>query len=201
MKNRYLVFICLLLLVGCSPFAPVKRTPVSSYVIDIVPPAKRYRKKTKHRVTLLVATPEAAAAYQSKQMAYSTQPYKLSYFSQNQWAELPTQMLAPLMVQTLQDTGVFKAVINPPYSGRYDYVLSSQLLMLEQDYIHHPGTLRFVFRAQLLKASNRKLVAAHEWVINEKIHEAKPYAGVIATNQAVGKMLVRMRSFVLRYIN
>ena len=88
----------------------------------LFPPKKYMRPKI-----LLISVPETIPVYNTTEMAYMIKPYQIAYFSLNQWAETPAEMLQPLLVQTLQNTHHFKAIVTPPYSGHFDYVLNTQI--------------------------------------------------------------------------
>src|SRR5579863_6715718 len=108
MKFVILLFVALTLS-SCSLFSPVNLSKDSTYMLNAAPQLSH--KKRMHSITLLVLTPETRPAYNTTQMAYSIKPYQVGYFSQNQWAETPSQMIQPLMVQTLQSAHYFHAVV------------------------------------------------------------------------------------------
>jgi hypothetical protein len=71
-------------------------------------------------------------------MAYTVKPYQLAYYRDNQWAETPAQMIQPLLVRTLQQTGFFQAILSPPDSGHASYALRTEIMELTQDYTGIP---------------------------------------------------------------
>ena len=87
-------------------------------------------------ISLMVLQPETNPAYNTTQMAYTKKPFEVSYFAENRWIETPGQMLQPIIVQTMQRTHHFRAVITPPFIGSYDYILNTQILEFQQDYTH-----------------------------------------------------------------
>lgn len=192
---KILIIIAMLSLTGC--LGPVKTQPISKYVLNSVPHASQA--KARSRGTILVLPPDVQPVINTTQMAYTIKPYQVAYFSQNQWAETPGQMLTPLMVQTLQQTRGFRAVVTPPFAGQANYVLSTQVLQLQQNYIAQTNRLEMVVRAQLARLSTNRVVATHDIVIKQPIHTRSPYAGVLAANLATERMLAELARFTLKH--
>src|SRR5437868_1512672 len=107
------VLLGICMLSACSFLSPVKIDATNKYVVNKVPCYIPHKKK--RAIILLVTKPEIRPIYNTTLMAYTIRPYQISYYSLNQWAESPDQMFQPLLVQTLQDTHHFKAVVTPPY--------------------------------------------------------------------------------------
>lgn len=185
-----------LTLTSCSLFSPVKTDPGSAYLIKAMPCVFPAHKR--HRVTLLVTMPETVSAYNTTQMAYSIKPYQIAYFSQNRWAETPGEMLHPLIAQTLQNTHQFRAVVTPPFMGRYDYELDTRIMTLEQDFTHIPTVLRLVVHAQIAKISLNRVTAVRDFCIEVPIHHGSPYNGVLAANRATTILLSELADFTIR---
>ena len=177
---------------GCSLLSPIKNDQTqylllqsSSYIV----------RRSAHPINILVAQPDTIAVYNTTDMAYTTKPYQIAYFSQNRWAETPSQMLHPLIVDVLQKTHYFHAVIAPPFAGQYDYLLNTQIIMLQQDFITKPGYLRFVVRAALTEASTNRVIATKQFTFIEPMRKSNPYSGVFAANRAVSKFLYHLALF------
>lgn len=198
--SRTLKFISVLLLMilfvsGC--LSPVQVPTQSSYLINTTPSNANLTRKHARVGTLLVMLPETSAAYNTQAMAYSTKPYQISYYSQNSWAETPAQMLQNVMIETLTHTEHFRSVVMPPFMGRADYVLDTQLLSVLQDYTHQPVAFELKMRARLTRADAR-LIATREFVIRYPMQAQTPYAGVLAANLATKEMLRELALFCLQ---
>src|SRR3990167_2649956 len=183
------------LTVGCSVFSPVKLRPQSTYLLDTTPNAI----STTHKgvAVLLVADPESSATYNTSKMAYSVRPFQVAYFSENKWAEAPAAMLSPLMVETLQETKRYHAVITPGVSTRYDYVLHTQLTELQQDFTVTPAVVRLTVSAELMSVNTRRVLAAKQFAVIESMRYKTPDSGVYAANRAVVRFLQQLRTFCL----
>lgn len=195
MRRICLAFVALaaLSLPGCSLLLPPRPEPTKSVLRELPNDLPHGRGRA---ASLLVLLPDIRPAYDTTRMAYSLKLYQLAYFRDNEWAETPAQMILPLLVQTLQRTGLFEAILTPPELGATDYTLRTKILDLLQDYTVSPPVLRFAFRLQLFSASGRP-VAGREIAVQEPMREATPYAGVLAANDAVAKALRMAAEFVL----
>jgi len=198
MKNLYGLLIAFILLSGCNFLSPVPVEVKNKYVLNTLP--QPTIKKSHRRMTLLVATPGTNSLYNTQQIAYSIQPYQIGYFAKNTWISRPAEMLQPLMIQSLQNTHYFHAVIGPSVTGRYEYILNTQIEELLQDYTHVTGFLRLTVRAEIIRASDGEIIASKQFVIAEPILQKSPYCGVFAANQATKEMLRQLTQFCLKNI-
>jgi cholesterol transport system auxiliary component len=179
---------------GCALMTPADvemRKQVIAKVPADVPKAQA------HPAVLLVLEPEAQAIYDTTQMAYATKPFQLEYFGRNEWADKPARMIHGLLVQTLRNTGYFKEVLMPGQATAHKLALRSELLEIKQDFTADAPTLRLAMRFQLVDAASSKVVATRELSATEPMKEKSPYAGVVAANEAVARLLRDAARFVL----
>jgi cholesterol transport system auxiliary component len=149
-----------------------------------------------HPTTLLVFAPETSAVYDTTQMAYAIRPHQIAYFSRTEWGQRPPQMLHPLLVQTLEKAGYFRAVVTPPYMGHYTHALRTEILTLQQDFTSEPATLRLTLRVQLVAQANNQVIATKEIDLREPMREKTPHGGAVAANDAMAKALKEVAEFV-----
>lgn len=150
--------------------------------------------------TLLVMIPETRQIYDTPQMAYTTQSHQVSFFAYNEWAETPSQMYHPLIITSLQNTHFFRAVHSPSHSGSSDYILTTQIQQLEQDFTGNAPVMRIVLNAQLSNGLTRKTIATQEFSVSMPIPEKTPYAGVVVANHATAQILRDLTEFVLNQV-
>jgi cholesterol transport system auxiliary component len=179
--------------VGCSLLPPPKSDPVTA-ILDKSP--DRVPTGIGHPTVLLVGLPETSAAYDTTRMVYSVRTHQLAYFRDNQWAATPARMIQPLLVRTLQQTGVFRAILIAPETGASSYSLRTEIFELIQDHTVTPPVLRLQLHLQLFDAAERP-IAGRDIIEQERMREAVPYAGVIAANDAVVKALREAAQFVV----
>jgi len=195
MKIKYLfILVFSFLLSACSLFSPVKLGNESAYNVDTIPSVPVERKSS---TSILVLMPEANPAYNTTQMAYTKTPHQIAYFAQNRWIETPSQMLLPLIVQTLQRTKHFHAVVFPPFNGRYDYLMNTQVLEFQQDYTRMPATFKIKVLVQLIRAVTGQVVAVRIISSSAPIVPESPYNGVLAANRATSIVLRDIAEFTL----
>lgn len=178
---------------GCALMTPAQvetRKQVLTKVPTDLPRARP------HAATLLVLVPEANALYDTTEIAYTVRPYQVEYFSRNEWAERPSQMIHALLMKTLRGTGHFQEVLAPPHMGAHKYALRSELLELQQDFTSNAPTLRLAMRVQLVDGATQKVIASRELDTQEPMREKSPYAGVVAANEATARILRDIALFV-----
>jgi cholesterol transport system auxiliary component len=185
---------CAVLLSGCTLLAPVK-TNTEKYTLNDIPPDLAGERA--HSSTLLVLVPEAEPLYASTQMAYTTQAYQIAYFSENEWAETPPQMIQPLLIETLRRTHYFGDVLSSPDFGRHTFMLRSEILEIKQDFTSEPAMLRLTMRFDLSREATNQVIASKELSVRQPMSERNPKAGVVAANQAMVKLLSELADFVI----
>ncbi|KWR88054.1 ABC-type transport auxiliary lipoprotein family protein [Cupriavidus sp. IDO] len=186
--------LCILSLSACTLFTPVD-IDTKKYALSTIPddlPIERT-----HPATLLVLVPETAPAYATSRMAYTTRKYQIAYFSQNEWVETPAQMMLPLIVETLRRTHYFSAVLSPPDFGRQTFMLHTEIIELSQDFMSDPAVLRLTARFDLRQETTNRLIAAKELSVQVRLADRTPYAGVVAANEAAGRLLRELSRFVI----
>lgn len=189
------LFLCVMTLTSCSLFSPVKTDTINKFLLSKIPTHTLVKKP--RNTIILVSIPDSRPVFNTTQMAYTLRPYQISYFSQNQWAEVPAEMFQPLLVQTLQNTRYFRAVVTPPYSGSYNYSLGTQILELTQDFSHRTPMLLMTVRAQIMRISTNQIVGTRQFSVSLPIPQGTPYGGVYAANQATAIILEKISRFCL----
>jgi len=186
--------LCVVLLSGCALFSPVTMDTTRHVLASI--PHDLATEKT-HEATLLVLTPESAPVYATTQMAYSTAAYQIAYFTRNEWAETPSQMIQPLIVETLRETRYFSEVLSPPDFGRHTLALRTEIREFKQDFTSEPAMLQLTMRAYLVREATNQVVATRDLSVREPMAERTPDAGVAAANKATATLLHELAEFVI----
>ncbi|MBK7485070.1 MAG: membrane integrity-associated transporter subunit PqiC [Nitrospira sp.] len=88
---------------------------------------------------LVVGLPQAEAGFEQPRMAYLRRPYEVSYYATNVWVDAPARMLAPLLVRSLEATGLWRVVVSMPTVVRGDYRLDTSELLLQQEFLQRPS--------------------------------------------------------------
>jgi cholesterol transport system auxiliary component len=147
--------------------------------------------------SLLVLVPETDPIYATTQMAYTSQAYQIAYFSQSEWAETPSRMIQPLIIETLRHTRYFSEVVASPDFGRHTYALRTEILELKQDFSSDPAILHLTIRFSLSREITNQVIATKELSVQEPLRERNPYAGVVAANGAMTNVLRELAKFTV----
>ncbi len=190
---RYWASLTAALLAGCALLSPPRHEPAKELLSELPHTTAQGHR---HLSNLLVLRPQASPAYDTMRMAYTEKPFQLGYFRDHEWAEPPAEMIQTLLRQSLERTGAFRSVQEPPGGTRPHYVLRTVLQELVQDYTRSPPVLRAEMRAELM-GPRGQLIAAHDFMVEQPMQQATPYAGVVAANQAVAKLLQGLAEFVV----
>lgn len=193
--NSFALSVVLITLLGCSP---VKVSVTNQYQLTAF--SVKEFSKIPRNIALWVTTPEAVAEYQTEQMLYITKPYQLESFAKNSWTNSPGDMLYPLMVNSLQKTGVFHAIMSSAYSQGADYRLDTQVLTLKQNFLKKPSMIELSVKVVLTRTPDNKVIASR--IITQQIPcpADTPYGGVIAANKAAFAFTAIMSDFVVSHL-
>jgi cholesterol transport system auxiliary component len=186
-------FIAVALLAACAAVQPPEADHASTYVLEAMPAAGAPRPK--RDLVLELSVPRARPGFDTPLMAYTQRTNALEYFTKNRWADTPARMLAPLLVQVLDHSGGFRAVVQAPSLAAAELRLDTEVVRLQQDFSARPSRVRFTVRAQLIDVGARRVLASAEFDETEITPSDDPYGGVIAANRALGRLLERLAEF------
>ena len=193
MRRAGALAIWAVLLAGCVGMQPPQAEAPAIYVLDARPAAKPARPQ--RDLMLVVSAPRARAGFDTAQMAFVREPHELEYFAKSRWADTPSRMLAPLLVQALEQTGGFRAVVQAPSAVPADLRLDTELIRLQQNFGTRPPQVEIALRAQLVDLRSRRVLATAEFEEVEPTTREDAYGGVIAANRAVQRLLARLADF------
>jgi cholesterol transport system auxiliary component len=179
---------------GCgASLLPKPPAAAARYTLDAQGPAQGSAPSALRLATmapvLLVAQPSAAPGYESTRMLFQRQPQQLEAFAFHEWVEPPARLLAPLMVQALQATGAFRAVLLAPTSGTGALRLETEVVRLQQDFSAQPSTVRLTLRAVLIDAGTRRVLASQLFDATAAAARDDPVAGVAAAQPLTQRLL------------
>lgn len=145
---------------------------------------------------LLITQPKAQAGFDSARMAYQLRPYELNYYALNQWADTPARLLHQLMVEHLDKTGHWSAVLQAPSALAAHYRLDTDNLILEQQFFSRPSRVRLALRVQIVDLKKSSILATRYFEFIESTPSDDPYGGVQAANHAVKKLIVELTEWL-----
>ena len=198
--NRFLIhwrtILPLLLLAGCAGLKPPPPQDVNQYLLEAPAPVKAAA--VKRKLVIEVGMPRALPGFDTPQMVYIQQPYKLDYYAVNRWADTPAHMLAPLLAQALEQGGGFRAVVRVPSAVPADLKLDTEVVRLQQDFRVKPSRVEFTLRAQLIDLHHNRVLATRVFDETENAPSENPYGGVVAANRALQRILEAVSQFCLQ---
>jgi cholesterol transport system auxiliary component len=187
----------LALVVGGCSVLPAPLPPDNIYLLEAPtgPATTRPALSTKRDVVLAVSPPRARAGFDTARMVWVRQAHGLETYARNRWADAPARMLAPLLVQALERSGAFHAVVPSPSGVAAGLRLDTELVRLQQDFTVKPSEVRFTLGAQLIDTATQRVIATAEFDETEKCESEDAYGGVRAANRALERLLVRVAEF------
>ncbi|MFZ5467386.1 MAG: ABC-type transport auxiliary lipoprotein family protein [Pseudomonadota bacterium] len=185
------------LLAGCGAI-PERQVAQTSYRLEPpLPPAAT--DATPAPLTLQVLRPEAGTSFDTEQIAYRREPYRIDYYSRSRWAEPPAEMLGDLMARALEDASLYRVVLGPAARLPADLRLHSELTALEhviRDPSQTQGSeVRLAMRVQLVEARSARVLATHTFEIIRPAFSADAPGAVAAANDAAREALATIIAF------
>jgi cholesterol transport system auxiliary component len=199
-KNLLAVLLASFLLSSCSLLSPVKINPPANYVLQD-PTLEKTLPAVKSTRVLLVTKIFAPTWLNTQHMAYQNNKEQIDYFAKNQWVASPNQLLQPIVVHALQNSGMYRAIVASPFSGDYDQRLEIQLLNFQQVFVQDSSYYWFTVQARLVKNNNQKIIATKRFNFEIPAPTANPAGGVEAANQAIRVWLPQLIHFARAYKN
>ena len=195
------VCLAVLALSACSVLQPKASTPPSFYALEYTGPAATppgARDALSSGPTLVISPVRAASGFDSQRIIYLREPHKLEYFALSEWIDTPARMLGPLMVQSIEKTGAFRAVVMTPGSAGGELRLDTEIVRLQQDFQTKPSSVHFTLRVYLVEEKTRKVVAWRAFDAQVPAGSDDPRAGVVAANRAVQSVLAELSQFLVQ---
>jgi cholesterol transport system auxiliary component len=181
------------LMAGCAALQPPRTESPALFLLDARPAAAVQRPQ--QNLVLAVNPPSAWPGFDTPQMAYVRQAHKLEYYAKNRWADTPARMLAPLLAETLEHSGSFRAVVRTNSPVAADLRLDTELIRLQHDFTTQPSRVELTLRAQLYDLNGKKVLAVREFDAAENAASEDAYGGVIAANRALARVLGQLSDF------
>lgn len=184
-----------MLLAGCTGLHAPQVENSHIYVLDAQASVKTVQ--VKRDLVLAVSMPRARSGFDTSEIAYVRQPNELNYFVVNRWADTPVHMLEPLLVQALEQTRSFRAVVRIPGVVPANIRLDTELVRLQQDFGTRPSKVQITLRAQLIDVTNKRVLAVKLFDETENAVSDNAYGGVITANRLLQRVLDQLSDFCI----
>jgi cholesterol transport system auxiliary component len=139
---------------------------------------------------------QAEPGFETPRMVYLKRPYELEYFATNQWADTPANMFAPLLAQSLIQSGTWRDVVLLPSLVPGDYRLDFYGFALQQEFFQQPSRVRVTGLAQLVDLKQSTIVGMQRFETIEPAPSENAYGGVVAANRAVALLLDQITAWL-----
>ena len=198
LMRPYLLLPLLLLVASCVGGGAVNsRSEQGIFVLDLPTTTATRDQPLLSCRTLLVSMVQSAPGYATSNMAYMQEPYRIDYFANHRWADTPAQMLAPLLVRSLERSRLVGGVVMAPNPVNADLRLDTKVLSFRQSFVKHNGTLfEVVLDITLLDVVSGKLLGSRTLTITRQHPERSPYGGVVAANEAIALLLTELTTIL-----
>ena len=183
------------LTVGCGSLLPPPPPPEQVYVLEAAPAPSTGKPAVPRDIVLAVSPPRARAGYDTVQMVWVRQPHRLEVFARNRWADTPARMLTPLLIQSLQRSGGFHAVVPTTANVVAGWRLDTEIIRLHQDFSVKPSRVQLTLGVQLVDLATRRVIASTEFEEVETAASDDADGGVRAANRALDRVLGRVAAF------
>ena len=182
--------VCLLAVSAFSACAlsgrPAQPTP-ATFVLEV--PVQGAPAAAATDLVLKVSMPVAAPAFASSRMAYIEQPYRIDYFARNEWADAPARMLRTSLTQHLTNSGLFRFVFANAAGIDESVRLDSEITELVQVFSQTSSEVHLAVRFYFVDVARRTILMSETISVTEPATARDPYAGVVAANRALQRVL------------
>lgn len=186
----------LILMCGCAALRPESLPQPIFYSLDNVRTVVRPLSPAPASApTLIISPTHAAAGFDSQRIIYIRQPHKPEYYAYSEWVDTPARMLAPLIVDAIEHSRAFRAVIQMPSPATGELRLDTEVVRLQHEFLSQPSRVRFTLRAYIVNSATRRVLASHEFEALVVATSEDPYGGVMTANQAVSTVLEELTTF------
>ena len=199
-----LIILMLLLMVSCSTLLSKQPLQTTYYTLERAEskPQSALALNTNNKLpTLIITMPKAAPGFDTRRMMYTRAPYQLEHFARSEWIDAPAQMLRPLMISAIENTGAFNAVLAKQSAAASDLRLESEVIKLVQDFSTKPSHVQFTLRASFVDSATQQIIATKEFNERVNANSDNPIGGVQAANVAINLALDKLSVFSIQTMN
>jgi cholesterol transport system auxiliary component len=189
--------VCWLAAGGCTLLPNGEAQPVRTYVLTLEPSASNpWPSCASSNGALLVTLPREQAGFNTTGIAYLQRPHEIKYYAYNEWAEPPSRLLVPLLVQGMEKTNCWVTVAQPATAVRADYRLDTEILNWQQEFVSDSSRVRLSVKAQLVDTQKREVLSARRFEIVEAAPTDDAYGAVVGMNRAAARLLKEIAEWI-----
>ncbi|WP_187153101.1 ABC-type transport auxiliary lipoprotein family protein [Campylobacter volucris] len=170
MKKIVLLFMALLFS-ACSVVSPSQTLPFARY-FSISLDHNISTVNMQKDVTIMVALPKGLVytneIFYKKDGIVNTYAYHF-------WQDNLNLLIKNFLETSLENTKIFKAVLNQDSLAKTDFILESKVNVLEQDFINNEESIaKFGISLTLINMNDKNIVASRYFYYEKKLDESEP---------------------------
>ncbi len=156
---------------------------ISHYAIEYKTDKSSYQSSLK---SIYVEAPTVNKSFNTNAILYTQKPYLFEQYAKNRWINMPSNMIHNYLVQSLENSNIFKAVLQKSSSIEFDYTLKSNITNL---YHSFEGKDSFaILKVKFDLVSKKELVKTYSYDKKILCKTNSPYSFIIAVNKAFEEM-------------
>ncbi len=178
--HSYLFILALLFTAGCTPSIN-KVAPLKYYTLHF--------QNNDHKVDkaiydfVKVDLPHISTKHMTESIIYSKQPFQKNSYSQSRWKEPLPVMLQEWMVQSINNTKLFKGVIRVASRANVPLMLETDIVKFE--HIIFKNEVDISLRVILIEYKQRKIIKHKLFNYHLKVKEASAESAILSFNEAL----------------
>ncbi len=193
-KRVLMVMICAVL-GACTLIKPPAVASIQSFVLETPATTHNIPAAKATDPVLVIAELRSRPGYETPRMAYVKRDYALDYYATSQWADTPAHMLQPLLVNALDATGHYSAVLRAPAPVAGALRLEAEVVRFEQVFTVQPSRMHISMRVQLIDTRKGIVLGTRQFDSDLPAPSENAYGGVRAANLALAPILNEIAAF------
>lgn len=184
MKNSIRIFVYLCVMVLFSSCALRQSTlDINRYAIDFKSNTSSFKNLTDNSSkSIYVEEPTVNKSFNHNAIFYTTKPYMFEEYAINRWINLPSFMIHSNLVQSIDDSNIFKTVLQEKSKVKFDYILKTNVLNLYHSIEN--GKSYAIVKVKFDLVSDEKVLKTYSYDKKILCKSINAYSFVIATNEA-----------------
>jgi cholesterol transport system auxiliary component len=180
MKNsiRIFVYLCVMVLLSACVLKQ-DNLDINSYSLDFKSNKSYFVNSSK---SIYIEVPSVNKSFNGYSIFYTTKPYLFEEYALNRWINLPSYMIQSNLVQSIQNSNLFKTVLEEKSKIKFDYELKTNVVNLYHSFESDKSYAIVKVRFDLV--SNDEVIKTYSYDKKILCETNNAYSFVIATNKA-----------------
>lgn len=180
MKNNMKILFFILVSIfftGCS----FKQTTleINHYAIDFKAKKTSFENTSK---SIYVEAPDMNKSFNTNSILYTLKPHLFEEYAKNRWINLPSNMIHSYLLETVESSGIYNAVLSKRSSIEFDYILKTNVINLYHSVERDSSYAILKIRFDLV--SNNELLQTYSYNKKTLCNTTDAYGFVLAINKA-----------------